>query len=156
MRPIKFRFWNPEDKCFSPLISPSIRYCSDSSIDWYMYKNAPKDLSLDVTMINYSLIPQQFTGLLDIHGKEIYEGDILKIKNTDTENKYPEDIRILEVKWGDYDDGEYVSNIECWMAGSYQSVSELLARTKYKYNTWQLTVEKIGNIFENPELIEKK
>ncbi len=144
MRPIKFRAWDKKDKIFVTRVSLEGTLCNKVILNIFDFF---KESDYEFT---------QFTGLLDINGKEIYEGDVLMIKNVDTDKKYPDDIKILEVNWGHYDDGEYVSNIECWMAGSYNAVSELLVRTKYKYNTWQLTIEKIGNIFENSELIEKK
>ncbi len=64
----------------------------------------------------------QFTGLLDKHGKEIYEGDILK-------NSYRAELTI--VKWRDLE-AQY-------SIGGYQKE----------------TVEIIGNIYENPELLTK-
>ena len=82
------------------------------------------------------LVIMQSTGLKDKNGKEIFEGDILDYKG-----------RKALVKWH----GSYASFI-------YRFVDELQKRnTEWKplYLAY-MKCEIIGNIYENPELLEDK
>lgn len=60
MRKIKFRFWSPAGKAF---------------IHDYRYNGLVDEL-FDEKDFD-TLIPQQFTGLIDKNGVEIYEGDLI-------------------------------------------------------------------------------
>lgn len=73
----------------------------------------------------------QYTGLKDKNGKEIYEGDVIKEKVAEGENLYVETI---------YKDG-------CFMGKEYRYDPE------YPISDFILG-EVIGNIYENPELLE--
>ena len=82
------------------------------------------------------LVLMQSTGLVDKNGKEIFEGDILDYKG-----------RKALVRWH----GSYASFI-------YRFVDELQKRnTEWKplYLAY-MKCEIIGNIYENPELLEDK
>ena len=76
-RVIKFRAFDGEK-----MIYQSQTIMTDN-IDqlWYFFKNICKDA-----------IFMQFTGLIDINGKEIYEGDIIKYFN-----------RVAQIKYSDMD-----------------------------------------------------
>ena len=84
---------------------------------------------------------QQYTGLHDKNGKEIYEGDIVQTYDGKGNKEY-----VQEIKWE-----EYASCCEC--------------STDHGFNTGSLyyyfdgktptgTSEVIGNIYENPELLK--
>lgn len=93
-------------------------YCEN---DDYEYQLTPSDL-------------MQYTGLRDRHGKEIYEGDVVRASIY-----CDEDAQVLEVKYRgtgfviDYRDSE----------ADYFMLSDFPG-----------TVEVLGNIYENPELLK--
>lgn len=78
----------------------------------------------------------QFTGLYDAHGKEIYEGDILKWKA---------DNRLYAVifKWGMFYASVEVCNQEIYGGFPLHSLTDDEA------------CEIVGNIYDNPELKKK-
>lgn len=82
----------------------------------------------------------QYTGLRDINSKEVYEGDILQIL-VDTENGYEE--IICTVVW----DNDCLS----WMIENKDGSTDFLV--EYSDNIANIT-KVIGNIHENPELLE--
>ncbi len=128
MRIIKFRIWCTERKEF---MTPE---GGDYSIGV---------LSGDIRGIYGekfpSFIAQQFTGLLDKNGKEIYEGDILKWKSSNIFSI--NEIRFVRVE---------ITQAQAWCLGiknikSYGVyLGELLAEQK---------CEVIGNTKENPDLL---
>lgn len=107
-REIKFRVWNRHSKRM-------------------IEHNELRGLHFDTVLCAENLM--QYTGLKDINGKEIYEGDILK-KNED----------ILEVIWGRQRAG--------WRG-------KVIKRSNYGWKIMEniFKVEVIGNIYENPELL---
>ena len=82
----------------------------------------------------------QFTGLLDKHGKEIYEGDICKTGSEHTPHVY--------VDWHDGDASYWLRNchIQGWLING--SLGECVQDI-----FWRLEV--IGNIYENADLLNK-
>lgn len=81
----------------------------------------------------------QFTGLKDKNGKEIYEGDIVKLK----ENEYYFE-RSGEVI---FEEGTFkIKNVELWNDGTYNHYSLEILDTEF--------CEIIGNIHENKDLIK--
>ena len=87
----------------------------------------------DYVFVDY-LVIMQSTGLKDKNGKEIFEGDIVDYKG-----------REAVVKWH----GSYASFIYRFVDGLQERVSEWdpLFLACYHF-------EVIGNIYENPELLE--
>ncbi|QTG83453.1 YopX family protein [Bacillus amyloliquefaciens] len=91
----------------------------------------------------YSVRPEtvgQYTGLKDKNGLEIYEGDIVRITSEDDE----EEFNICEVK---YSGGAFQVDVS-----GLSSDYDVTAVGWVEYTT----IEVIGNIHKNPELIESQ
>ena len=112
MREIKFRAWEEASK----RMSYGERENFDDMIGWRFHHFEDDEASV---------ILEQFTGLHDKNGREIYEGDILK---GSTPLCYP-------VIW----ENEY---------------SRFRATRKTSYIEYPMCSEVIGNIHENPELLK--
>lgn len=92
----------------------------------------------------------QYTGLKDKHGKEIYEGDIL----TSTEYPFQDDGKYNYhgvVEWGEDEAAYYLTKhlVNKNRRGISHGISEMLGQEDLT------TFEIIGNIYENPELLEE-
>jgi uncharacterized phage protein (TIGR01671 family) len=130
-REIKFRAWTNKDKCWCGAFSvhksglftemTGARMENGTCVayaDWI-------DLSKQD-----ELVLMQYTGLKDKNGKEIYEGDVVRISKDHTE----------VMNWvGDGD----------WMGDKQPLVGFVHHSAIYKR-----PIEIIGNIYENPELLQ--
>lgn len=130
MREIKFRAWDDRDdakKMYYPESSPFlINFSGDLSHNGVFAR------------IGYDLKLMQFTGLLDKNGKEIYEGDILQLKNTKGQISNHQ-----EVYWDSED--------ACW---GWRTANEDSWPDSFSgfYNDYEV----IGNIYENQELLKSR
>lgn len=130
MRSIKFRAWDSKKKIMIQSVGFTDNDCGRAwQREVYMID--------DLTNFNsYDWRPMQFTGLLDKNGKEIFEGDIVRLC-------YPEKIWVnAVVEW-----------IEA--ACGFRLVHATIKGLRYSgaYLTNQPIMEVIGNIHENPELL---
>jgi hypothetical protein len=111
MREIKFRAWDREAEYF--------RYWEYGDTKPYVHPAIER--------------PQQFTGLRDKNGKEIYEGDVVRGLYV---NDYGDKVQVkglVEFSWGVFD-------LE-WGGTSHYPLYQFMQR------------EVIGNIYENPDLL---
>jgi uncharacterized phage protein (TIGR01671 family) len=142
-RVIKFRCWDKgkgvmiysdsEDNQFLVNLDGFVEgYDDDDGGKGGMWEHAYK---VDVVLL-------QFTGLLDKNGKEIYEGDIFKwfSRKCDSTEQWE---NIAEVK---FKNGQFACKVERKL--SYECA--YLFADEFRY------FEVIGNIYENPELLEVK
>lgn len=98
----------------------------------------------------------QYTGLTDKNGKKIFEGDILKIMTTvkgdwiDENGNYKEPKRIdYAVVQEDKNTGGY--KLKVYHNGKYKRIAKFTLTHIYCY----YKAEVIGNIHDNPELLEE-
>lgn len=128
-REIKFRAWDKDSKRYGEVVE--IEYNESREIDgiwvWYniheRYEPIP---GANVTV-------EQYTGLKDKNGKEIYEGDIVEGS-----------MGVFEVKWYD-------------LVAQFMFRPNMSMKYHPPFTSTQLEVmEVIGNIHENPELLEDK
>lgn len=141
MREIKFRAW---DKNKNRMLSHSDLYAMDCSTDYpflalikgYYANSGARFLD------GIDPVTMQYTGLEDKNGKEIYEGDIVFIKQTNVVDKYVPNNTRATIK---FSKGAFV--LDCDI--------EFPVNLDLYYNTYE-EFEVIGNIYENPELLETK
>jgi len=114
-RIIKFKWWDKQDKNF---------------IDNYKIRD---DYEINDAFLSDSIVPLQFTGLLDRNGVEIYEFDYVEYLYED-ENRVDNEKCVVE--WDDE------------LAGFRPFIQGIKWRCDIK------DIKVIGNIYENPELIK--
>lgn len=139
MRDIKLRFWDKENK--------SMVYQNKESLFPLSYYKIVCDCFTDFEFRLFKLknntmnfeevesVKMQYTGLIDINGKEIYEGDILRHFK-----RHKDKLLKIEVSpsYGVYAQENYNTKILIGESNTH------------------LYFEVIGNIYENSELLEEK
>jgi uncharacterized phage protein (TIGR01671 family) len=76
MRDFKFRAW---DKQYKQMVTVTMILFDSEEIDYKGNNGEPKSIEHFILM--------QYTGLKDKHGKEIYEGDIIQLVNSNFKYK---------------------------------------------------------------------
>jgi uncharacterized phage protein (TIGR01671 family) len=137
MREIKFRVWLKDKQVMEKVRSIEWAGIAVSSgfiknIDTISDRYYSKDYN---GIENYIIM--QYTGLKDANGKEIYEGDIVKITNFIDMKTIYEIIWNEEVASFEYKDGPYINEY-----------GDIIPGIHYPN---ECTV--VGNICENPELL---
>ena len=139
-RIIKFRAWHKE------LEEMVLRNASFKALMLTEPKGDAKDVKKYMKEDwEKHLVWQQFTGLKDKNGKEIYEGDMVRGQFFASLGYQTE--RILEVR---FRDGSF-----CAYTHTEQSTKSDENNYKPFYGAKPEALEIIGNVWENPELLSK-
>lgn len=135
MREFKFRAWVLKDEALDGLMENTMEYDVESFHDpLYEYKRG-------------NIILMQYTGLEDKNGRELYELDITKDKfgNLDV------------ICWVNSSGAYATVPINLYLEGEYEYtvVDEFGTDCFFENNAPGDFLEVIGNIYENPELLEE-
>ncbi|MED1801808.1 YopX family protein [Brevibacillus porteri] len=149
-RVIKFRAWDPDrEKMMHPMV---LNWWQDEGTLAFRSEFIDKEEPHECTSKYLDEVELlQYTGLRDRNGKEIYEGDIIK----GTTYLYGHELKngrqfdyFGVVEWGSQADVGL-----CWLVSDKQG-SWNLQQTVHRNDIDYCTGEVIGNIYENPDLLE--
>ena len=130
MRELKFRVWSKYFKCYNPQNTYELEG-PHGSIEYFNNAHTCFQWALEDAIQDKQIVIEQYTGLKDWNGKDIYEGDII--------GKDGESMRYLV----EYKEHHHPREEVSWIGYNFDS-SWFCEHNKYVV---------IGNIHENPELL---
>ena len=138
MRNIKFRGKSNDEWVYGLLLKSD----KDDKYKYLIQSDHEKCKCCGKELVKYFITNEktigQYTGLKDRNMKEIYEGDIVKFRFKEDREEFPDLIGYIE----------YQSTFAAFRIMSNQG-SFKIDITEIKF------IEKIGNIYDNPESLEK-
>ena len=132
-REIKFRLWSKIGKKFIETDNPDLDFVINNNGYLYSIENFYGEINI-LPQMDIEVL--QFTGLQDRNGKEIYEGDILKYN-------FPYDGRLKHISLVKFVETEASFGLKD-IYGNEIPLYRIAANNYF---------EVIGNIYENPELL---
>jgi uncharacterized phage protein (TIGR01671 family) len=150
-REIKIRLWSPKDNEYHTLGALQAQYISWGDVRAI----AGTDETETGTYFPYDgAVLEQWTGLKDKTGRDIYEGDILE-RAEEFGDCVPDDIDLSDPRISQYPTdarcglifrGKKISEVKYW-DGSFR----LFGKPMGRQDSW---LKVLGNIHHNPELLE--
>lgn len=130
-REIKYRVWDEEKKKYRNKI--------DNNDEMVLHPDGQFKIEKGWCIISGDFVIEQYTGLKDKNGKEIYEGDIVREK-IDFNSKMT--------------DGTFEYEV-CWDEDTLSWGLKAIGPESIHSDLWECnqSLEVIGNIHENPELL---
>lgn len=152
MREIKFRAWNRQHGGMiydDILVLSHSKQPKNTTLSGTVYRTR-KESEMDCIAPDYGTLDiMQFTGLHDKHGTEIYEGDI--VKGIDDNG---------EMYWYDFRGNKHLC-MDCgiapvtFYAGMWYLNGQINNSLCDVIEISESHIEVIGNIYDNPELVEE-
>lgn len=128
-RDIRVRAWDKNRKC----------WLTAEELNLY-----GQGISIEIEAKRAGVVLMQYVGIRDKNGKDVCEGDIVRIANYKNEWKRGEpmfDWRVFAIEWNQY----------VWAFNN--SVIYMPLSTYDKETLGQYDIEILGNVYENPELL---
>lgn len=144
----KFRAWVEAEETMHPVLSLDWSGIDDNlTVFVPMGHTSSRAVSIDNAVLMRS------TGLFDANGKEIFEGDIVTFLDDDNNPIYENAV----VKFGQHTNADTIFERKPVYIGVYVEVQKGTATFDVvrMYNDYEGRLTIIGNIYENPELMEE-
>lgn len=149
-REIKFRTWDTQNKEFSEWTNRDPFFCTSNGKIFFWERTRKEDGSFsgDIVMEDTGnrFVLQQFTGMTDKNGQDVYEGDILL--GSWCGGYFGERKQNKKVRW------KIVHSSSPYKSGLEIEIVDMFTNLKYRGIPKIEDCEIIGNICEHPELLK--